>query len=201
LLGVLVGGFVIPRTLTSSGAFVVQPATSRIVMVTDTAVVAEVLVLEGMRVFAGTPVVRLVDREPLRAPIAGTVLTRRPEDLVGRRVRPGDSLMVVAALDSVEVRIALANVGATRVRPGQVAHLVSYASAAAPRTGHVSDVSAASVGAGDSPSGVEARVRMAYGAAWRPGMRGEARIEIERSTLFGVVWSTLRQWVRTDLWL
>jgi multidrug resistance efflux pump len=152
-------------------------------------------------VSAGQPLVELADRSVMRAPITGTVLTARPHDLVGRRIRPGDSLVVVAALDSVEIRITLASVGATRVRVGQRAHLVSYADASAPRTGSVSDVSTASLGAGDLSAGVEARVVMPTGAAWRPGIRGEARIELERSTLVRVLWFTVQQWVRTDLGL
>jgi putative peptide zinc metalloprotease protein len=96
-----------------------------------------------------------------------------------------------ASPDSVDVRIALANAGATRVRAGQVVHLISYADVSTPRTGRVSDAS----------GGVEASVRMTRGEAWRPGVRGEARIELERSTLAGVVLSSLRQALRIDLWL
>jgi hypothetical protein len=36
---------------------------------------------------------------------------------------------------------------------------------------------------------------------WRPGIRGEASVELERSTLASVLWWKLRQWLRTDLWL
>ena len=127
------------------------------------------------------------------------VATRRPDTLVGHRVSPGESLLVIAALDSVEVRIALVGAGATRVQPGQVVHLVSYADVAAPWTGRVVEISAA--GSGSGRGAIEARVRLAAGGAWRPGALGEASIELGRSTVIGALVWKLRQRVRGDLWL
>jgi hypothetical protein len=48
---------------------------------------------------------------------------------------------------------------------------------------------------------VEARVRLAAGGPWRPGARGEASVELERSTVLGAIWWMLRQRVRGDLLL
>ena len=144
---------------------------------------------------------RRATRLTLRAPVAGVVADLRPEDLVGRQVHAGDSLLTVVALDSVEARIALGGAGATQVHPGQVVHLVSYADPGVPRTGRVTDVSAAGVRSSNGIGAVEARVRLAPGDAWRPGIRGEASVDLEGSTLFGVLWWKLKQSVRTDLWL
>lgn len=136
----------------------------------------------------------------LRAPIAGVVVGGRPEELLGRRVRSGDSLLAIAAIDTVEVRIALSGEGATRVRPGQVARLVSRADVASPWTGAVSGVSIAG-SATEMPGMMEARVRMPAAGAWRPGATGEASIEIGRSSALGALAWKLRQLVRPDLWL
>ena len=83
---------------------------------------------------------RRLQQLTVRAVIAGVVVTPRPEDLVGRRVSPGDSLLAIANLDSVEARVSLGGGGATRARPGQVVHLVSYADVSAPWTGQLAAV-------------------------------------------------------------
>jgi hypothetical protein len=139
-----------------------------------------------------------VNRLTLRAATAGIVTTPRPDTLVGHRVAAGDSLLTLAELDSVEIRISLTGGGATRVRPGHVVHVVSYADVSAPLTGRVTEVSAAGMGPNRA---VEARVRLAAGEAWRPGAQGEASIELERSTVLGALWWRLRQGVRGDLLL
>jgi multidrug resistance efflux pump len=132
----------------------------------------------------------------LRAATAGVVASPRPEELAGRRLEAGDTLLLVAALDSVEVRIALSGAGATRVRSGQIVHLVSYADVTRPWSGRVADVSEAGVA-----GAVEARIRMPASDVWRPGARGEASVELARSTVAGALWWNIRRRVRTDLWL
>lgn len=137
----------------------------------------------------------------LRTFSAGVVVTPRPEALIGRRVEPGDSLLRVATLDSVEVRIALAGGGATRVRPGSRVHLFSFADPARPWTGRVTDVSSSGVSPEGSAGLVEARVRLAAAPGWIPGVRGEASVELERSIVIGALWWKLRQVIRGDLLL
>ena len=134
----------------------------------------------------------------LRAPTAGTVVTRRPEQAVGRKVSAGDSLLALAAIDSVELRVQLRGAGATRVSAGQTLHAVSYADVAAPWSGTVAAVSASGIG----QSGfVEARARLVADGVWRAGAVGEASVELARSNLFGAAVWRLRQLIRTDLWL
>jgi putative peptide zinc metalloprotease protein len=158
---------------------------------------AERLAAEQRAAFAQwTALESRANRLTVRAPTSGMLATPRPDTLVGHRVSPGDSLLVIAMLDSVEVRIALRGAGATSVRAGQVVHLVSYADVSAPWTGRVSGVSAA----GDRGA-LEARVRLAAGGAWLSGALGEASVELERSTVIGALWWKLRQRLRGDLWL
>ena len=247
---------VIPWTLTSPGRFVVHPLSTQTVTAADSGIVARVFVSEGMRVDAGAPILRLVDRAlerqllaagraidsltvsesaarsvgrngdasrlfaertaaiaalaalerradnlTLRAAVAGTVATPRPEELIGRRVGGGDSLLALAGLDSVEVRVALRGAGATRVRPGQVIHAISFADMSAPLSARVANVSTIGVMGNGQSGWVEARVRRAAGDAWRPGTSGEARIDLERSNILGAIWWKTRQLLRVDLWL
>ena len=143
-----------------------------------------------------------VERLTIRAATGGTVLTQRPEDLLGQRVERGDSLLVLAIMDSVEVRVALMSGGAARVRRGHTVHLVSYAGVAFPRSGQVHNVSVIAGSAATPDSGmVEARIRLGAGGPWRPGSTGEASLELGRSNVFGALLWQFRQMLRADLWL
>jgi multidrug efflux pump subunit AcrA (membrane-fusion protein) len=246
----------VPWTLTSPGEFVVGPLASRVVSTSDDGIVAQSFVREGMRVEAGSPLLRLVNHDlerqmlvttraldslaasesfaraagrsgdairleaeraeaeaalaalerrsaglVLRASATGVVTTPHAEELVGRRLAAGDSVLSLAAMDSVEVRIALAGAGATRVRAGQVVHAISFADLGAPFTARVTEVSTVGMTARGRRGDVEARVRREAAGAWRPGARGEASVELGRSTVLGALWWNARQLVRTDLLL
>jgi multidrug efflux pump subunit AcrA (membrane-fusion protein) len=54
---------ILPRTLSSPGTFVMRPAITLVATAPASGIVGEVLVAEGDRVSAGTPLLRLVDRE------------------------------------------------------------------------------------------------------------------------------------------
>jgi multidrug efflux pump subunit AcrA (membrane-fusion protein) len=137
----------------------------------------------------------------LRASSSGIVTTPHAEELVGRLVATRDTLLTLASIDSVEVRIALAGAGATRVRSGQVVHAVSFADPGAPWTAHVGEVSTVGLTGGGAGGTVEARVRRAADDAWRPGTTGEASVELRRSNVLGALWWNARQLVRADLLL
>ena len=137
----------------------------------------------------------------IRASVPGVVASPRPEYLLGRAVGAGDSLLTLATLDSVELRIALSSGGATRVRPGQTVHAISYGDGSSSWTGRVSEIAATAVAVQGSSGVIEARVRRAASESWKPGVIGEASVEIERSTVIGALWWKARQLLRTDLWL
>jgi hypothetical protein len=75
--------------------------------------------------------------------------------------------------------------------------LVCFADVAHPVVALVRSVSPAA-GAG---GGVEARVRLPTGPAWRAGVTGEASIRLRRSNLLGALWWGVRQRVRQDILL
>ena len=137
----------------------------------------------------------------LRATSAGMIATARPEDLVGRRVSAGDSLLSVVAIDSVELRISLAGAGATHVRSGQPVHLFSFAGAESPWTSRVDDVSTSGFTQQSGGPVIEARVRRAANGMWLPGTIGEASIELRRSNVLGALAWKARQLLRVDLLL
>jgi putative peptide zinc metalloprotease protein len=133
----------------------------------------------------------------VRALVPGIVVTRRPEELLGRWVGLGERLIELGQPDSVELRIALAGAGATQVRPGQPVRLVFHADAASLADTITAVAPASSGGAG----AVEARVGMRESPRWRPGMTGEASVTLRRSNVWGSLWWAVRKRVRTDLLL
>ena len=141
---------------------------------------------------------RRANERTVRAPRAGTVVTPRPEEAIGRMVDAGDSLFALAAVDSVELRVELRGAGATRVAAGQVLHAVSYADVGAPWSGAVTAVSASGIGRSGF---VEARARLVADGVWRAGAAGEASVELAPSNLLGAAVWRLRQLIRADLWL
>ena len=132
----------------------------------------------------------------LRAPQSGVVLTARPEQLAGQWITAGQTVITLGQPDSAEVRIALQGPGATRVVPGQRVSMLSLADVA-----HALHGTVASVARVAATGGVEARVRVPAGSAWRPGAGGEASVVVRRSNLAGALWWAVRKRVRTDLLL
>jgi hypothetical protein len=137
----------------------------------------------------------------LRATARGVVMTPHTEELLGRRVNAGDTLLTLAAPDSVELRIALAGAGATRVRAGQVVHAISFADLSTSWTSQVADISTSGVSRAPGEGVVEVRVRRPASDAWRPGAVGEASVELARSNVLGALWWNARQLLRVDLLL
>jgi multidrug efflux pump subunit AcrA (membrane-fusion protein) len=135
----------------------------------------------------------------VRAVGSGIVMTQRPEELSGRWVKEGDLILELGQPDSVELRIALAGAGASQVRPGQPVRLIAHTDPGDRVTARITSVSAAAAQA--SAGSLEARVRRVAGAAWRPGMTGEASIRIRGSNLWGSLWWALRRRIRSDILL
>jgi membrane fusion protein (multidrug efflux system) len=136
----------------------------------------------------------------IRAPVQGVVATTRLEEKTGRRLEPGERFALIAAVDSLDLRIILAGVGASLVRAGQPARLISYADPGRPLRAAVTSVSPAA----DSLriGSVEARIRIPAGEGqWRAGMDGEGRVTVRRSNLAGVLLWQIRSRMRRDLLL
>ena len=132
----------------------------------------------------------------LRAVGPAVVLSARPEELIGRWVSPGETLLELGQPDTVEVRIALAGAGASAVRVGQTVRLLPDASSRS-MAATLRQVSATA----DPSHSLEGRVRLAGAGFWRPGMTGRARITLQQSNLWGALWWGIRRTVRSDILL
>jgi multidrug resistance efflux pump len=136
----------------------------------------------------------------VRAFEGGEVMTPRPESLLGRRLAAGDRALTLGDPDSVELRISLDGPGAADVRPGAMVQAVSYADIGAPVRVPVISVGAQGRASANA-RGAEVRVRLPRTSAWRPGVQGEARVELRRSTILGALVWLVRSTVRPGLFL
>ncbi len=132
----------------------------------------------------------------IRALGGGVVITRRPEELVGRWVASGATVLELGEVDSVEVRIALEGAGGTLIRPGSRASLLPHATLDAPVTAVITSISATA-----TPRAVEARVRLPALGGWRPGMTGRASVTVRSSNVWGALWWSIRRGIRSDILL
>lgn len=133
----------------------------------------------------------------LRTSIAGQVLTKRPEQLLGKHVQFGDPLVVVADLTHLEAVLRLRSTGAVAVQPGQPVRLLSYLDTGHPVDGVVASVLPSSVSTGM----LEARVVLKPGTTLRPGATGEGRVVVGQSTLLVAIMRAIRSRIRIDLFL
>jgi len=148
----------------------------------------EVARLDGLR--------RRVEALRIRALGRGTVITPRPEELVGHWVASGTTVLQVGALDSVEIRIGLRGAGSTIIRQGSPARLLPDATQDAAVSAAVTSMSLTA-----TPQAVEARVRLPALRGWRAGMTGRASVTVRNSNLWGALWWSIRRGIRSDILL
>jgi putative peptide zinc metalloprotease protein len=161
---------------------------------------SDVALLESMRSIEEARLAGLrkrVNELGIRALGQGVVVTSRPEELAGQWVSEGQIILQLGQPDSVEARIALSGAGTSLVHKGQPVRLLSLATFEAPLGARVSGVSVA----GNSPTSLEARVRLPAADSWRPGMTGEASITIRKSNMWGALWWGIRRRIRSDILL
>ncbi len=151
---------------------------------------AEAARLDGLR--------KRMESLVLRAPDRLVVVTPRPEELAGRSVVMGDTVLQLVHPDRIEARIAVAGAGASLIRPGLPVRLVSHADPGLRAGALVTQVSA---GASHADGSVETRVSLGAKEALRPGMTGEASVTLRRSNVWGALWWAVRRRVRSDLLL
>jgi putative peptide zinc metalloprotease protein len=133
----------------------------------------------------------------IRARGNGTVVTPRPEELVGRWVSSGDVVLQLGQADSVEIRIPLSKAGGTLIRPGAPVQLLPDATL---RGSVKAEVASVSTSANDREA-VEVRLRLPAAAGWLPGMTGRASVTVWDSNLWGALWWSIRRGLRTDIFL
>lgn len=140
---------------------------------------------------------RHLDALNVRAAASGVVTTSRPEQLVGKVVTLGDTLLMLSDLSQLDARLWIRGPGAAHVRPGQVVRLSSTANQGNAINGVIDAIS---TGAGDAGV-LEARVRLDSTSGLRPGATGDARVVYRRATVLAAIAQAVRGWFRSDLLL
>jgi len=147
---------------------------------------------------------RLLEEEvealQVRAPVAGTVLTPRPEEKLGLRLDAGDLVVTLGRTDTLELEFGVAERDLPRVRPGQEVRLRVDALPQRTFSGRVTSI--AQLPAGDSSS-VYFPVRAAIPdpeSLLRPGMAAHARVLTDPASVAGRVVRAPVRWLRLLWW-
>lgn len=136
----------------------------------------------------------------IRAPVAGIVLTPRPEEQVGRRVDAGEVLVTLGRADSLELEFGVDERDIARVTTGQEVRLRVDALPQRTFSGRV--VSIAELPAAERESAaypVRALVANPDGVL-RPGMTAYARVLTEPASLAGRLVRGPARWLRLLWW-
>ena len=148
----------------------------------------------------------------LRSPIAGTVVTQRPQDLQGRRIDPGGETIEVADLSQMRARLFVAESEMRDIRPGQTVSLL-YPSLFHSEKGKILTISpsvsqlepgleAASPYKGITPPAfyVATVLQSNLNGELKYGMTGTAKIYTVRRSLAAVGLRSVRDFFKRKLW-
>jgi hypothetical protein len=143
-----------------------------------------------------------IERSRIRSPIAGHILRSEADDRRGGQIRAGEPLFEVAVVDNLRVELAVNERDVALLKVGQTGYLATTSLPSEKYKFTVDRI----VPQGQAKDG--ANVFTVYGKleeapkeSWRPGMAGEARVEIEPKPL-GYHWTKrLVDWVRLKLWI
>jgi biotin carboxyl carrier protein len=142
-----------------------------------------------------------VDRGKLRAPMDGVLLKGDLEDQKGRPVKQGDELMIVGRPDQLKAEIEVAERDIQELKVGQIGWI---ATSSLPDDKHPIKVERiVPIG---TPNKEGQNVFKVYGTlqdtvgTWRPGMAGEAKVEVQRKALWWIYSHKLIEFVKLQAW-
>ena len=141
-----------------------------------------------------------LERSQLKAPFDGVLLSGDLTQSIGMPVKRGQELMTVAPDRSFRVVAEVDEQDVGALRNGQRVQVLFAALALDTVTATVTRIApVATTLDGRNVFEVDGRIQGSADAL-RPGLRGVARIDIERSTLGRVWWHRASQWARRTLW-
>lgn len=143
-----------------------------------------------------------IERASIRSPIDGHVLKSEADDRRGGQIRAGEALFEVAAIDHLRVELSVNERDVALLKVGQKGYLATTSLPSEKYAFTVNRVVPQGlVREGSNVFTVYGTLTEAPKDTWRPGMAGEARIEIEPKPL-GYHWTKrLVDWVRLKLWI
>jgi biotin carboxyl carrier protein len=142
-----------------------------------------------------------IDQGKIRAPIDGVLLKGDLEDQRGKPVKQGDELMVVGRPEQLKAEIEVAERDIQEVKVGQLGWI---ATSSLPGDKHPIKIERiVPIG---NPNKEGQNVFKVYGTlqdtvgTWRPGMAGEAKVEVERKPLWWIYSHKLIEFVKLQAW-
>lgn len=143
-----------------------------------------------------------IERARIRAPFDGYILRSEADDRRGGQVRAGELLFEVARIDELRVELAVNERDVGMLRVGQKGELATTSLPGQKYPFTITRI----VPQGQAREGanvftVYAELDGPIKETWRPGMAGEARIDIEPKPLYYHWTHRLVNWVRLKLWL
>jgi len=135
----------------------------------------------------------------VRAPVTGTILTPRPEELVGAWRDEGDLLVTMGRTDSLELELGVRQRDLPRVRVGQRVRLRVDAIPQRTFTGTVTQIGELPLTSDDVYFRVRALVANPDGAL-RPGMVAHAKVLTDPMSVLGRVVRAPARWLRLAWW-
>jgi GAF domain-containing protein len=136
----------------------------------------------------------------VRAPVAGTVLTPRPEEKLGLWLDAGDLVVTLGRTDTLELEFGVAERDLPRVRPGQEVRLRVDALPQRTFTGRVTSIA-------QLPDSDNAQVYFPVRAAipdpdsvLRPGMAAHVRVLTDPASVAGRLLRAPVRWLRLLWW-
>ncbi|MDB5298317.1 MAG: Membrane-fusion protein-like protein, partial [Phycisphaerales bacterium] len=143
-----------------------------------------------------------IEMAKIKSPIDGVWLMKDLEDKVGSRLRQGDELMVVGQPDQLKVEVSAAERDIQHLKLGQRVLVATNSLPGNTYDGVVDRIvpmSNVDQKAADSTFKVYATLKQSSDT-WKPGMAGEARIEIEERPLWWILSHRLVDYVKMKTW-
>lgn len=126
-----------------------------------------------------------LDAATLRSPVAGLVLTPRPEERIGTDVNAGDLVVVVGRTDSLELELGVPEEDVTRVHVGDEVRLRVPAWPQRTFAGRVRAIAPVGVGGADTVHFPVRAIVANEDGLLRPGMAAYARVLTEPASVLG----------------
>lgn len=140
----------------------------------------------------------------IHAPIAGVLVTARPERLLGTHVQPGTALLSIQEVGTLDVDINVPEKELAEIRIGQPVELKVLGYPDLTYTAQVVEIAPVVTSTNEqlaAATHMVVRCRMSDpDGMLKPGMTGEARIACGQRTLMSLFTRRLRRWVKVEFW-
>ncbi len=142
-----------------------------------------------------------IERTRLRSPFDGTLVDGDLSAQIGAPVTRGQTLLTVSPVQGYKVVAEVDDQDVTLLQVGQAAQVLFAGLGQAPVAFDVQRISPVAAALDQrNVFEVEGRVGAMQEAALRPGLRGIARIDIDRRLQVQVWWLRLGNWLRRTIW-